>query len=92
MKKKAKISIFLVLLVILGLTYYYQEEIVVFILNNFLIKKETSTLKNNDYLISNNYLYLLNGKVYDYHTDKLFIVVLNIFFYSRHIDSIGALR
>lgn len=58
MKKKAKISIFLVLLVILGLTYYYQEEIVVFILNNFLIKKETSTLKNNDYLISNNYLYL----------------------------------
>lgn len=58
MKKKAKFSIFLVLLIVLGLTYYYQEEIVVFILDNFLIKKETSILTDNGYLLSNNYMYL----------------------------------
>ena len=38
------------------------------------------------------FIYIFLTEVYDYHTDKLFIVVLNIFFYSRHIDSIGALR
>ncbi len=58
MKQKSKITIFLILIIILGLTYYYQEEIAVFILNNFLVKKEVSTLTNNDYASENNYLYL----------------------------------
>ena len=58
MKQKSKITIFLILIIILGLTYYYQEEIAVFILNNFIVKKEVSTLTNNDYASENNYLYL----------------------------------